>query len=201
MGAGTGLGVVLHGEGGDVAAARPSTTPSFRFTWVTSSEEDGSSRDRVVVVLRGDLDLAGRQPLHRVVPTVVAEGKLVGARPERGGKELVAEADAEDRDRSVGEQAADLLDDARQSGRVAGAVGEEDPVGLPSEHLGRRGVRRHDREDGDVGQLPHHRLFDAEVVGDDPVGTAPADRGRRRTHTAHQVDTVGRSCRGGGFQR
>ena len=38
VGPGTGLGVVLHAEGRDVAVLRsPSTTPSFRLTWVTSS--------------------------------------------------------------------------------------------------------------------------------------------------------------------
>ena len=60
---------------------------------------------------------------------------------EGGGQQLVAEADPEDGHRARAGQVADLADDGGQGGRVAGPVGEEDPVGLEAEHLVGRASR------------------------------------------------------------
>ena len=85
----------------------PSTTPSLRFRWVTSAPLGSEpSVDRVVVVLAGDLDRAGRQAAHRVVAAVVAERAACrSSAAEGGGQQLVAEADAEHR--HLAEQAGD----------------------------------------------------------------------------------------------
>ena len=53
---------------------------------------------REAVVLAGDLDRAGRQVLDRVVGAVVAERQLVGLEADRAAQQLMAEADAVDRE-------------------------------------------------------------------------------------------------------
>ena len=82
------------------ACARPSTVPSFRFTWVISTGSPGRAQrvgvDREAVVLGADLDLAGREVLAGLVAAVVAELELVRLAAEREAEDLVAEADAED---------------------------------------------------------------------------------------------------------
>ena len=85
---------------------RPSTTSSLGQMWLTSTRPnvgvDGSPSQRRVdgeaVVLRGDLDLAGGVVHHRLVDAAVAEAQLVGAEAQRPAEDLVAEADAEQRD-------------------------------------------------------------------------------------------------------
>ena len=134
------------------------------------------------------------QVAHRVVAAVVAEGQLVGAR-RRGAEaeELVAEADAEDR--HLAEQRADGVDGVGDGRGVAGAVGEEDAVGLAGQHLGRR---RADAGTTSTVAMPaevaQDRGLDAEVVGHDPRA------GRRRPvkygvgawcTCGDQVDAVG----------
>ena len=52
--------------------------------------------DGEVVVVRGDLDLAGCQLLDRMIAAVVSELQLVGLAAQGEPDELVAEADAED---------------------------------------------------------------------------------------------------------
>ena len=53
--------------------------------------------DGEVVVLAGDLHLAGGEVAHRVVPAVVAERELHRGAAEGAAEQLVAEADPEDR--------------------------------------------------------------------------------------------------------
>jgi hypothetical protein len=118
------------------------------------------------VVLRRDLDLAGREVDHRLVAAVVAELHLVGLAAEHVAEDLVAEADAEHRHL--------LHEHRRRADRVAadrgvaGAVAEEHAVGLALEHRGRGGGGRHH---GDVEAARDERTQDvalrAEVVGDD----------------------------------
>ena len=62
---------------------------------------------------------------------------------DRAAEQLVAEADAEHR--PLADQLADGVDDVAERRRVAGAVGEEDEVGVLGEHLlggGRAGQQR-----------------------------------------------------------
>jgi polyhydroxyalkanoate synthesis regulator phasin len=79
---------------------------------------------REAVVLRRDLDAAGQLVEHRLVDAAVAEGQLVRAEAERAAQELVAEADAEER--QVGAQRrAQQVDVAVGGLRVARPVREE----------------------------------------------------------------------------
>src|SRR6185369_81525 len=71
------------------------------------------------VIVRGDLDLAGRPVEHRLVDAAVPVAELVGAETERPAEDLMAEADTEDR-KAIGEQ---LLDTATATSAVAGSPG------------------------------------------------------------------------------
>src|SRR5574340_428130 len=55
----------------------------------------GVDVDTVIVVLRGDLDPAGPQVLHRMVSSVMAEFQFVGLSPKCKAKYLMAKTDAE----------------------------------------------------------------------------------------------------------
>ena len=68
-----------------------------------------------------------------MVGAAVAEGELVGLEADRAAEQLVAEADAEDG--LLADQLADGVDDVVEGGGVAGAVGEEDDVGVLGEDL------------------------------------------------------------------
>ena len=121
--------------------------------------------DGEVVVLAGDLDLAGGEVAHRVVAAVVAEGELHRVGAERPAEQLVAEADAEHR--HVAEQPADGVDGVGHRGRVARTVGEEHAGGLAGQHVGGGGRRRHHLHVEPRGEVAQDRALDAEVVGDD----------------------------------
>ena len=82
--------------------------------------------------------------------------------------QLVAEADAEDRDAASVEDLADRLDRVVAGLRVAGAVGQEDAVGLQRQRLARRRLRRHHGDAAAaLGQHAQDVALDAVVVGDD----------------------------------
>ena len=83
--------------------------------------------------------LPGLQVLDRVVGAAVAERQLEGLEADRAAEQLVAEADADDR--PLADQLADGLDDVVERRRVAGAVGEEDEVGLAASSTSSRGRR------------------------------------------------------------
>ena len=150
--AGAGLGVVLDGGAGDVAQDQALDRAVVEVELGELGDaEVGLPADRLValdprlaaraldreaVVLRGDVDPARLQVLDRVVGAAVAEGQLVGLEADGAAEQLVAEADAEDR--PLADQLADGLDDVAERRRVAGAVGEEDDVGV----LGRAPARR-----------------------------------------------------------
>ena len=61
------------------------------------------------------------------------KGSLKVSQADGAAEQLVAEADAEDR--ALADQLADGVDDVAERRRVAGAVGEEDQVGVLGEHL------------------------------------------------------------------
>ena len=138
VGAGGGLGVVLDREG-DQATVAAQLQPLDHVV-VEAHVGDGhvavGSRRRGVerrpdgepVVVRGHLDLAGGAVHHRLVDPPVAVGQLVGLEAEGAAEELVAEADPEVRD-APAQCGAEQLDLRGGRGRVAGAVGEEQPVG------------------------------------------------------------------------
>ena len=103
-----------------------------------------------------------------MIAAVVAELQLVGLAAEGEADQLVAEADAEDRDTT--HQAADVFLGVGAGLGVAGAVGEEDAVGLEGEHVFGVGFRGHDGDTAAAAdQLAQDVVLDAEVVGDDVV--------------------------------
>ena len=107
-----------------------------------------------------------------MVGAAVAERQLEGLQADGAAEQLVAEADAPhglDAD-----ELAHRVDDVVQRRRVAGAVGEEDGVGVVGEQLLARelvhGMQRHARAARD--ELAHHRGLDAGVDHRDPRAVA-----------------------------
>jgi len=98
------------------------------------------------VVHAGDLDRAVTQALDRVVGAAVALEHLGRLPANREREELVAEANAEQRQLRLQQ----LTDDGdgifAGRGGVAGAVGEEDAVGLECHHLIEGCSRGEDRD-------------------------------------------------------
>src|SRR4030065_1039457 len=80
------------------------------------------------VILGGDLDRARLQVLNRVVGPVVTEPELVGFSPERQPDELMAQADAEERD--FPDYFSYAFDGVGYGLWVSRPVGEKDAVGL-----------------------------------------------------------------------
>ena len=162
------LGVVLDTEGLERRVAEPlggavvevvlDRLPFLR---------EGFGNDDEPVVLGGDLDPAAPAVLHRLVDPVVAELQLLRPSPDRLPQDLVAQADAEDRD--LPQDRPDRLHDVGEGRRIAGAVGEQDPVGLKGEDLL---SRRRRRQDEDLAapplQIPEDVVLDAAVQDDDP---------------------------------
>ena len=120
--AGGGFGVVLDGKG-FLALAKDSLVRVV--VEVQVRQFDVLIRKRVhidaeAVVLAGDFDLAGLEILDGVVGAAVAKLELVSLGAEGESENLVAEADAEDRD--FAEQLFDGFDGVLDRGRVAWAV-------------------------------------------------------------------------------
>src|SRR5215813_5057178 len=63
--------------------------------------------DGEVVVVRGDLDLAALETLHRMIAAVMPELQFVCPAAQREADELMPEADAEDR--SLAHESADIV--------------------------------------------------------------------------------------------
>ena len=122
--------------------------------------------DGEAVVLRGDLDLAGVEVLHRLVGAAVAELELVGLAAQRRAPAADGRGRCRRSARSAVDQRLDVLDAVADRRGVAGAVAEEDAVGLPGEHsaAGRRG-REHAHLAAVGGQPPQDVGLDAVVVG------------------------------------
>ena len=73
------------------------------------------------VVLGGDGDPSGAEVLDRLVAAAVAEFQLEGGATEGVAEDLVAQADAENRD--LAEQLPDFVVDVVERRRITGAVG------------------------------------------------------------------------------
>ena len=152
----------------------PSTTPSLRLRWVTSTLADSEPSSTAKLwfwLVISTVPVASRRTGW--LPPWWPNGSLKVVGAEGGGEQLVAEADAEDR--HLAEQLADASDGvAGDRGRVAGAVREEHAVGLAGEDLGGRRGGGHDLDGGDPPRWRRIVRLDAEVVGDDRA--APRDR-------------------------
>ena len=156
--------------------ASPSMVPSYRFRCVTR----GVGRQRIgidaeAMVLRGDLDGARIELLHRMVAAAMAELQLVGLGAEREAHQLVPEADAEHRHVGV-DQLLHAVDRVRDGGRIAGTVAEKDAVRLPRQHVRRRRRRGKHADRAAVRRQPAEDVqLDAEIVGGHlqrPLGAA-----------------------------
>jgi hypothetical protein len=119
------------------------------------------------MVLRGDLDLARREVLDRVVGAAVAERELVRRPAHAHGQHLVTEADAEHRHPGFGGDLG-VAPDIVERGGIARPVAEEDPGRSGRQHvLGRRRRREHLDVEPVVGEAPQDVPLHAEVVGSD----------------------------------
>ncbi|MPM56949.1 hypothetical protein SDC9_103766 [bioreactor metagenome] len=117
------------------------------------------------MVLRGDFDFAGQQVLDRVVAAVVPELQPSALRAGGDSEQLVAEADAEQR--NLADQFADVFNRVAHGGGVGGAVRQEQHLRLQRQRVfGGRGRR----EDGDAHvvrrQPAQDVVLDSEVEGD-----------------------------------
>ena len=167
----------------------PSMTPSLRFTWVTSAASRRVRRHRVVVVLAGDLDAAGGQPLDRVVAAVVAERQLVG-RPPR------AEASSwwPRQIPKIGTSPSRPWMAPMVPVTAAGSPGPLDrntPSGWRASTSAARGAGRHDLDGGELAEVAEDRRLDAEVVGHDPAGSVAHGVGLGAADHRRQVLAVG----------
>ena len=97
------------------------------------------------VILCVNLDAVPIQVSHGVVPPMMPERKLVGARPERPCDELVSEADPEHGGSGFGETA-DCVLRVLHGGGISGTIGNEEAVGSLGDDVVRAGVGRDDRD-------------------------------------------------------
>ena len=124
--------------------------------------------DGEAVVLRSDGNLSGAEVLDRLVAAAVAELQFEGAAAVGVREELVAEADAEDW--FFADELAEFAVDVAERGWVAGAIGEEDAVGIFGENFGGAGGGVHHLDfEARLAQAAQDVEFDAEVVCDDAV--------------------------------
>ena len=171
---GGGLGVVLHREAEDpsglVAQLQTLDDVVVETHVADPGEAVGRTRlalerrvDGEAVVVSGDLDPPRGQVHHRLVEAAVPVRQFVGAEAQGPAEQLVAEADAEERDTGR-QRRLDQVD--RPVGRpgVAGAVGEEHPVRFQGQHLvDRCGRRHHVHLDAPLGHPVWRHRLDAEV--------------------------------------
>src|SRR6185436_21000857 len=125
MRSGTRLGMPLETERRPVSARQTLQGPVEERD-VRGSQIRGEGRwiDRKAMVLAGDDHLPSVEILHRMVSAVVAELHLQRLRAGGEAHDLVAKADAEDRDARGVENLADRLDGVVAGLGVARAVGE-----------------------------------------------------------------------------
>jgi len=107
------------------------------------------------VVLAGDLDATGCFVTNRVVAAVVPERQLERLAAERATQQLMAEADAEDR--NLSQQLADGLHGVPDHRRIPRAIAEKHAIGAS--------IRQHRRCTG-RGRDHFHRAQPAEMAQD-----------------------------------
>ncbi len=128
--AGGGFGVILDREDGEfgVAEAFDGAVVEVELGDFGAAFFEGLRVGGEAVVLRGDGDFAGLQIFHGLVAAAVAELELEGGAAHGVREHLVAEADAEDG--VLVEEAGHRFMDIGEGGGIAGAVREEDGVGV-----------------------------------------------------------------------
>ena len=115
---------------------KPSTVPSYRFRCVTltsaGSEPGSTAKPWFCDVIS---TLPELQLLHRMVGAAMAELQLERLAADGEAENLVAEADAEHRHARTFDQLAHVVDRVRQRRGIAGAVAQEDAVGLDRQQV------------------------------------------------------------------
>ena len=120
--------------------------------------------DAEAVILGGDFDFLGEEVLHGMIRAVMAEFQFEGLAAKSETAELMAEADA--KDRNAAEELLDIFDGIAHRLRIAGTIGKKNTVGLEVENVLRTRLR------GDnpniavmIDQQTENVLLDAEIVG------------------------------------
>ena len=132
----------------------------FQLVEIERIGVDGES-----VIVRGDFDLSGDLIQHRMIGAAMAELQLVGLAAQREAQDLMAQADAEDRD--FADQFADLRGLVVERLGIAGAVREKHAVGLQRQHIFGGGAGRdHRNPAAGMHQAAQDVALDAEIVGD-----------------------------------
>ena len=124
--------------------------------------------DGKTVVLAGDADFAAAQILDRLVAAAVTKFEFESLAAVSVSQKLVTQADGEDG--LLADQGFDFLMDVAQRGRITGAVGKEDAIGIFRQYLLGSGRGRHHFDTESVlPQVAQDVGFDAEIVGHDVV--------------------------------
>ena len=158
------LGVVLDGEDRQrtVGDSLDRAVIEVQLTDVEVTVRNRQGVDPELMVLTGDMDQAGVEVLDRVVGAVVTEGQPRGRPPDRLAENLVAKADAEERDPP--DRAPAELDRRLKDRWVPGTVGEEEPVGAAADHiLQTRRMRQQKNPRAPLAERPQRSVFDAVV--------------------------------------
>ena len=168
--AGGGFGVILNREDGEVFVAEA-------FDGVVVEVDLGDERAAFfeargvggeAVVLGGDGDLAGFQVFDGLIAAAVAELEFKGGAADGVGDHLVAEADAEGGE--LGYERRDGAVHVVEGGGVAGAVGEEEAVGLVRKNLLGGGGGGEDLDlEAVADELAEDGVLGAEIKGGDAV--------------------------------
>ena len=94
---GRGFGMILHAEKREraVAHALVGVVVQIHVRDLDVARRQRIGIDAETVILRGNLDFAGQQILHRMIRAVMPEFQFVGLAAKRQAAELVAQANAE----------------------------------------------------------------------------------------------------------
>ena len=169
LGAGAGFGVVLHRED-RLAVDRKAGVGAIEQGHVGLGDASGQAVGihGETVVHRGDLDFAGGQILDRVIGTVMALMHLGGLAAQGQAHELVTKADAEHGFAGFHELLNGRDGVSAGLGRIAGAVGEEDRIGIVGQDVVCRSSGGHDGDLGTlIGEAAQNVALGAVIDGDD----------------------------------
>jgi len=126
--------------------------------------------DTEAVILGGYFHFLREEILYRVIRSVMPEFQLESAAAEGETAQLVTETDTKDWE--TPQQLADVLDGVGNRLRVAGAVGQENPIRLHRENVVCGSFRRnHSDIAAMVNEEAQNVLLDAVIVGYNSVAT------------------------------
>src|SRR5437660_11599414 len=113
--------------------------------------------------MRGDLDLARVQLLHRMIAAVVSKLEFESFAAERDSGQLMSETDAEDG--LASHEAADFVHCVGARFGIARAVRQKDAVGFERKNVFRWSLRRDDCDPAALAaQLTQNVLLNPEII-------------------------------------